>query len=263
MSLPIAIQLYSVRDTMQKDPEGTLISLKEMGYSAVEFAGLYGKTAQEMRELCDRVGLIPISSHIGFPSICDELERHIEESVALGVKYVGISYMHTDFHIGGLSHDGVYDSIKEISARFREKGITLLYHNHSFEMCEYEGKRLYEWLFDAMTPEELQPEIDTGWIDVEVGEAEKYIRKFKDRCAATFTINLGLFALITFSPPFNMSKNINGTNIFRILILFSKNKASSVFTSILINSSVFSSFSSITCEHRTAPPGAGPVRRYS
>ena len=182
MSLPIAIQLYSVRDAMQKDPEGTLISLKEMGYSAVEFAGFYGRTAQEMHKLCDRIGLIPISSHIGFPSIRDELDRHIEESVALGVKYVGISYMHTDYHIGGASHEGVYESIKEISARFREKGITLLYHNHSFEMCEYEGKRLYEWLFESMTPEELQPEIDTGWIDVEVGEAEKYIRSFKNRC---------------------------------------------------------------------------------
>lgn len=182
MSLPIAIQLYSVRDTMQNDPEGTLVALKKMGYCGVEVAGLYGKTAHELRELCKQVGLELISSHISFPSIRDELERHIEESVTLGVKYVAIAYMHTDFHKGGINHEGVYESIKEISARFREKGITLLYHNHSFEMCEYEGKRLYEWLFDSMTQDELQPEIDTGWIDVEVGEAEKYIRKFKNRC---------------------------------------------------------------------------------
>ena len=182
MSLPIAIQLYSVRDTMQNDPEGTLVALKEMGYCAVEVAGFYGRTAQELRALCEQVGLEIISSHIGFPSIRDELDKHIEESVSLGVRYVAIAYMHTDFHIGGVNHDGVYESIKEISARFREKGITLLYHNHSFEMCEHEGKRLYEWLFDAMTREELQPEIDTGWIDVEVGEAEQYIRKFKNRC---------------------------------------------------------------------------------
>ena len=49
-------------------------------------------------------------------------------------------------------------------------------------MCEYEGKRLHEWLFENMTEEELQPEIDTGWIELEVGEAERYIRKFKGRC---------------------------------------------------------------------------------
>ena len=60
--------------------------------------------------------------------------------------------------------------------------MTLVYHNHGYEMCEYEGKRLHEWLFENMTEEELQPEIDTGWIELEVGEAERYIRKFKNRC---------------------------------------------------------------------------------
>lgn len=182
MNLPIAIQLFSLRNSMANDIEGTLTSLKEMGYDGVEFAGLYGKDPKELRALCDKIGLIPISSHIGYPWIFDELDRHVEESVALGVKYVGISWMHFDCHKGGKTHEGVYDSIKQISARFREKGIKLLYHNHSFEFCEFEGKRLHDWLFEAMTPEELQPELDTAWIDLEVGEAEKYIRKYKNRC---------------------------------------------------------------------------------
>ena len=182
MNLPIAIQLFSVRGTMPNDVEGTLAALKKMGYDGVEFAGFYGKTAQKMREICDRVGIIPVSSHIGFPAIRDELDRHIADCLALGVKYVAISSMHREYHIGGEKNEGVYESLKEISARFREKGIKLLYHNHSYEMCEFEGKRLHEWLFDIMTRDELQPELDTAWIELEVGEAVDYIRKFKDRC---------------------------------------------------------------------------------
>ena len=182
MKLPIAIQLYSLRNTIPNDIEGTLVALKNMGYDGVEFAGLYEKDARELAMLCKRIGLVPLSSHMGYPWILDELDRHIEESVALGVKYVGISYMHRDFHKGGDKHEGVYDRLKMISARFREKGITLLYHNHHFEMCECEGKRLYEWLFEALTPEELMPELDTAWIELEVGEAEKYICKFKNQC---------------------------------------------------------------------------------
>ena len=131
MNLPIAIQLFSVRVTMSNDVEGTLAALKKMGYDGVEFAGFYGKTAQEMREICDRVGIIPVSSHIGFPAIRDELDRHIADCLALGVKYVAISSMHREYHIGGEENEGVYESLKEISARFREKGIKLLYHNHS------------------------------------------------------------------------------------------------------------------------------------
>ena len=182
MSLPIAIQLYSLRNTMQNDVEGTLKELKEMGYDGVELAGLYGKTAEELRALCDEIGLVPISLHAGFPHILDELDTHIENAVALGVRYVGISWLDRDRHKGGSQHDGVYEAIKEISARFREKGITLLYHNHNFEFCEFEGKRLYDWLFDAMTPEELQPEIDVAWMELEIGETEEYLRKFKGRC---------------------------------------------------------------------------------
>ena len=42
-----------------------------------------------------------------------------------------------------------------------------------YEMIEFEGKRLHEWLFDIMSPDELQPELDTGWLELEVGEAEQ------------------------------------------------------------------------------------------
>ena len=181
MKLPIAIQLYSLRNTMSEDIEKTLYALKEMGYDGVEFAGLYGKEPQELRALCEKVGLVPLSSHIGYPWIAEELERHVEESVALGVKYVGISYMHRDFHKGGEKHEGVYDTLKYISKEFSDRGIKLLYHNHNFEFCEFENKRLYDWLFEAMTPEELQPELDSAWVDLEISEAEKYIRSFKGR----------------------------------------------------------------------------------
>ena len=182
MNLPIAIQLYSVRNIIKDDVEGTLRALKNMGYDGVEFAGLCDKTAEELRDICKDVGLIPISAHATYPVLRDETEKKLEECVTLGCSYFAISYMGPECHMGGEEHEGVYEKIKEISAKFAERGIKLLYHNHSFEMCEFEGKRRYEWLFEAMDENELQPEIDTAWIELEVGEAESYIRKFKNRC---------------------------------------------------------------------------------
>ena len=182
MRLPIAIQLYSVRNSMQKDAEGTLAALKNMGYDGVEFAGFYGKSAKELRNICDNLGLVPISAHMVYTALRDEIDEKIEDFVTLGVKYVAISYMQLDFHKGGAEHDGVYENIKAMSAKLRKNGIQLLYHNHSFEMCEIDGKRAHDWLFEAMSESELQPEIDTAWIELETGEAEQYIRKFKNRC---------------------------------------------------------------------------------
>ncbi|MBQ4135468.1 MAG: sugar phosphate isomerase/epimerase [Clostridia bacterium] len=182
MNLPIAIQLFSLRNTFPNDIEGTLQALKDMGYDGVEFAGFHGRSARELREICERIGIIPISVHITYPELCEKIDERIEEYSELGCKYVAIASMHREFHKGGEKHEGVYENIKKMSKRFRDRGMTLVYHNHGYEMCEYEGKRLHEWLFENMTEEELQPEIDTGWIELEVGEAERYIRKFKGRC---------------------------------------------------------------------------------
>ncbi|MEE1239695.1 MAG: sugar phosphate isomerase/epimerase, partial [Acutalibacteraceae bacterium] len=63
---PIALQLYSVRTDMEADFEGTLKKVKEFGYDGVEFAGLYGKSAAEVKKLCEEIGLNPISAHVPY-----------------------------------------------------------------------------------------------------------------------------------------------------------------------------------------------------
>ena len=63
---PIALQLYSVREDLEQDFEGTLAKVKALGYDGVEFAGLYGKTPAEVKALCEKHGLTPISAHVSF-----------------------------------------------------------------------------------------------------------------------------------------------------------------------------------------------------
>ena len=57
MSLPVAVQFYSVRDEAEKDFFGTLKKIKEMGYAGVEFAGLFDKNPEEIRDYCNEIGL--------------------------------------------------------------------------------------------------------------------------------------------------------------------------------------------------------------
>ena len=60
---PIALQLYSVRDFAEKDMRGTLQKVKALGYDGVEFAGLYGYAPEEVKAMCEEIGLVPISAH--------------------------------------------------------------------------------------------------------------------------------------------------------------------------------------------------------
>ena len=63
MALPIAVQVYSVRDDAAADLRTTLEKIKKMGYDGVEFAGLYGHAPAEIKAMCEEIGLTPISAH--------------------------------------------------------------------------------------------------------------------------------------------------------------------------------------------------------
>lgn len=60
--MPVALQLYSVRDALESDFEGTLRQVKDMGYEGVEFAGLYGRTPEAVRKLLEEIGMEAVSA---------------------------------------------------------------------------------------------------------------------------------------------------------------------------------------------------------
>ena len=68
-NFPIALQLYSIRDDVAADFEGALRKVKSLGYDGVEFAGLYGKSAAEVKKMCDEIGLNPISAHVPYAEL--------------------------------------------------------------------------------------------------------------------------------------------------------------------------------------------------
>ena len=64
MKLPVAVQLYSVRDEMEQDFYGTIKAMKELGYDGVEFAGLFGEEPAKIKAFCEEIGITPMSAHV-------------------------------------------------------------------------------------------------------------------------------------------------------------------------------------------------------
>ena len=85
MSFPIAVQVYSVRDDASKNLYGTLKKIKAMGYDGVEFAGLYGHTAAEIKEMCADIGLTPISAHVPYVDMVKDPEGVLGTYAEIGV----------------------------------------------------------------------------------------------------------------------------------------------------------------------------------
>lgn len=191
MALPVAIQLYSLRDNMEKDFRGTLEAVKKMGYDGVEFAGLYGHDAKEVNAMCKEIGLVPISAHVTTDEyLCDEggVPAVLDRWHDVGVKYVVIPYLGEERRPGGPRWSGAdvknptRELIEKIGTGAQERGMQLLYHNHDFEFKnKIDGQYMLEYLYDCYTPEVLSSELDTCWVNIGGEVPADYIKKYTGR----------------------------------------------------------------------------------
>ena len=181
MKLPLAIQLYSFRDDMEKDFEGTVKKIKELGYEGVEFAGLFGKSGSEVKALCDDLGLVPVSAHVPYYDMLENPAEVLKDYKDLGCKYVVVPYLTEECRPGTDGWDDTVKGIRKIGEAAKEMGIQLLYHNHDFEFLKIDGKYALDILYDTVPADLLQTEIDTCWVNVGGEEPAAYVEKYTGR----------------------------------------------------------------------------------
>lgn len=179
--LPIAIQLFSVRDEMAADFKGTLMTVKELGFDGVEFAGLHGHRAAEVKSMCAEIGLVPISAHVPYFEMFDDTEGVLKTYAEIGCRYVVIPYLPPELRPGTDGFATVLEKAAEIGKIARTLGLTLLYHNHDFEFEKIGDRYALDVLYDTVPAEYLQTELDTCWVRVGGEEPSAYICKYSGR----------------------------------------------------------------------------------
>ena len=116
MSFPIALQLYSVRNEAAADFRGTLEQVKAMGYDGVEFAGLHGYTAKEVKTMCDEIGLVPISAHVPYVDMLADPEGVLGTYAEIGCRFVVVPYLTPEHRPGTDGFAEVIENVKRIVA---------------------------------------------------------------------------------------------------------------------------------------------------
>jgi sugar phosphate isomerase/epimerase len=160
----IGVQLYTVRDAMKSDFEGTLARVAAIGYREVEFAGYFGHTAAQLRGILHQSGLDAPSAHIGIESLGDEWGKTLDDAHTAGHRYLVVAWL-----------DEVdrkdLDAYRRVAERFNRAGVTaaqagirLAYHNHEFEFAPMEGRIPYDVLLEATDPQLVALEMDLYWI---------------------------------------------------------------------------------------------------
>lgn len=180
--MKLGLQLYSVREDLEKDFLGTLKKVKEIGYEGGELAGLYGKTAKEVKEAFKEADLIPISAHVAYQDLIPNIEETVKIYNEIGCKYIVIPYLPENLRYGTDKYLDVVCDIRKIGEVCAKFGITLLYHNHDFEFAKNEdGNYVLDVLYEEIPENILQTEIDTCWVNVAGENPCDYVRKYTGR----------------------------------------------------------------------------------
>lgn len=179
--MKIGVQLYSVRTDLEKDFEGTLKAVSEMGYDGVEFASLYGRKPEEVAELCKKYGLNPISAHVPFDSLNNLTEKSMSDFATVGCKYIVIPYLPPELRPGTEGFNNILDNAERIGKAAKDHGMTLLYHNHDFEFTKIGDEYALDVLYSKVPAEYLQTQIDTCWVNVAGVDPAEYVRKYTGR----------------------------------------------------------------------------------
>ena len=175
----VGLQLYCVREAMNEDFEGTLQAVKDMGYDYVEFAGFYEKSAEEVKEILDRIGLTAISVHEGTQNFNEKGQAAIDYLKTIGVKYCAIPWYNKDEMEN--NWDAMIADFKNFSKALNAAGIKLLYHNHDFEFKKINGEYMMDRLYKECDSSVLNPEFDTCWVHYAGENPCKYIENYAGR----------------------------------------------------------------------------------
>jgi len=163
-AIPMGIEMYSVREELQKDPHGTVRAIAEMGYQGLEFFAPYFEwspaQAKEMKKLMDDLGIRCFSTHNSADYFKKEnIQKAIDLNLILGSKYVVMAYSQSKTGLGGWKETA--EALNSAADILEPAGLKAGYHNHQLEFTPADGVRPMEILAKNTKPS-VMLQLDVG-----------------------------------------------------------------------------------------------------
>jgi len=204
-SIPTGLELYSVREGLKKDPEGTVRAVAQMGYQGVEFYGPYFEWSEsqtkQMRKLLDDLGIRCFSTHNDSPFLSPEkISRTRDMNLILGSKYVVLAWSDPKPGLDGWK--AIADELNAAADHLEPSGLRVGYHNHELEFTSVENHRPIEILAKNTKPSiMLQLDVGTclkagadpvGWIRANPGRIRSlHLKDWSPEPAKGYTVLFG------------------------------------------------------------------------
>jgi sugar phosphate isomerase/epimerase len=157
--IPVGVQLYSVRNECKADFPGTVASVAKIGYKGVEFAGYWGRSAQDIRKMLDDNGIVACGSHTPSEMVQpDKIQETIEFNQVIGNKFIIVPDMSGKTRQEWL---GKCKHFNDLAAQLKPLGLWIGYHSHFHDFHPVEGENPWE-IFAENTVPEVILQLDTS-----------------------------------------------------------------------------------------------------
>lgn len=178
---PLGIQLWSFR-TLSGDVPTMLSTVRGMGFTHVETAGLYGKSRAEFAEALRTAGLQATSMHVGYDDLKNRPDSVIADAKALGAVYVGIAWYPHDST--GFTPANARQAVRDFNAfgrTLKAAGLKFFYHNHGYEPVPYGDGTLLDVIIKETDPSLVSFEMDVLWTWLPGQDPVELIRTYPGR----------------------------------------------------------------------------------
>jgi sugar phosphate isomerase/epimerase len=161
----LALQLYTVRESLEADLPATLGRVADSGVDAVELAGLPPIDAEALRDALAKAGLRPIASHESLERIQANPDAVIERLHTLGIRRAVIPWLRPELRSTPEVARRTAQELRRLAQYFDVRGMRLGYHNHDFEFAPLDGTTLWDVLMEEL-PAGVELELDLYWASI-------------------------------------------------------------------------------------------------
>jgi len=177
----VGLQLYTVRDAMKSDFEGTIAKVAAIGYKEVEFAGYFDHSPKDVRAILDKNGLASPSCHVGYDVVEKKWPDQIESAKIIGQSYIVCPWIPEETRKQPDVWKKAAETFNRAGEESKKAGIQFAYHNHWFEFLPVNGKLPYDILLESCDKNLVKMELDLCWITVAGADPLKYFDRYPGR----------------------------------------------------------------------------------
>ncbi len=164
--IPIALQLYSLRDDTKQDFAATVAEVAKIGYVGVELAGYGNLDLNGAHQALRNAGLVVSGMHVAREALRAEINRVADEALLLGTSHVICPWWPAEEFTNAEAVSKIGEELDDYGAQLRERGLLLSFHNHRSEFRLIDGQPVISWMLGAAQPRNLGIELDVYWAQV-------------------------------------------------------------------------------------------------